>query len=445
MKNINMTSLKIKLLLTTTGASVISGVGSLILTFLIAHLITPSQYGYYSIYVLILNLYFMFFNFGMNISSTYYLSSSQLGIKRLIKIDVMFLILIALATICGMAILEASNGWLFIEHQINIPKSVVIVGFVAGFLFLIFNFVTAVLLGCLQYDNVNVLNVIRVAVPLVVTGLVTFTARTGLSAARSYTVGLAIVVLLSISLLYNYLNKNRHHFIEKKQEEKLSKMLRYGAFVYASNIFHYGSMRGLIFILTSYATAASVGFFSIALTLLDAFLIIPNSLGQLIFPYSSKNKIENADVTFLVRINLLVGGFISIIIYFFSENVLAAALGNTYRTVALVLIYMIPSIIILNIPKILSQVLSGSGKPEYPLLAAIASFIIGGWVSLTIVPKYGVVGASIGIDIISLVTAIITIVGYCRLTQNSWQEFVQPKISDLGRLKEIAFRLLAKA
>ena len=80
-----MSYLRLRHVFTTSASNIAVGLVSLALTVLVARSLTPQENGYYSEFLLIFNLYYFFFNFGMGPSFTYYLSSGKLEFTDLIR------------------------------------------------------------------------------------------------------------------------------------------------------------------------------------------------------------------------------------------------------------------------------------------------------------------------------------------------------------------------
>jgi O-antigen/teichoic acid export membrane protein len=200
-------------------------------------------------------------------------------------------------------------------------------------------------------------------------------------------------------------------------------------------------MRGLLLILSYYYDPEYVGFFSLSLVLLETVLVIPGVVGQLLFPQSSSPQFNHGLTDTIMRLNVYVGFLTIIGVIFLAPLIIGLIFDLKYQPVATALIHLTPSIVLLGVPRILSQVLSGQGHPEYPLYAAIISFFLGGALAFLSIPAYGVTGAAWITNFVSMVTAIITVYGYTRLRGVSIEEVFRPKNSDLELVSRSLRRL----
>lgn len=423
--------LRLRHVLTTTGATLVGGGLSLLLTLLVARLLTPLQNGHYAQFSLVFNLYYILINFGLGPASTYFISSGQVGERRVTLVNVKMVSAIGVISLLLGMLLGMGNFWHWIERQFNIPQKILVLGSIAGFLLFVFNQCIAILMGKKRFDTVNLLNLLKMALPLPAIGVAMLVLFDETGFAFATMLALAAVCIVSTS----YVLRGTPHTppeLQKKTIGLTRSIFRYGGLVYASNVLHYLAMRGLLMIVSYYYAPEYVGFFSIALVLLEAVLIIPSAVGQLIFPQSSSPQFNYGLTDTIMRLNVYVGLLTIIGVILLAPPIIGLFLGPKYQLVAVACAHLTPSILLLAVPRILSQVLSGQGHPEYPLYAAALSFFSGGLLAFWSIPAYGVVGAAWVINFVSAVTAIVTVYGYTRLRGVSVTEVFRPRQSDFN-------------
>jgi O-antigen/teichoic acid export membrane protein len=218
-------------------------------------------------------------------------------------------------------------------------------------------------------------------------------------------------------------------------------VLRYGGYVYGANLLHYVATRGLLIILSYFYAAEHVGFFSVALVLVETVLVVPSVVGQLLFPQSSKASFDYGLTDRIIRFNVYIGLLTIAVVLLLAEPIVEFVLGAAYRPVSVAFVHLTPSILFMAVPRILSYVLSGQGHPEYPLVAAALSLVIGGGVALAIVPSHGIVGAAWAANLISGITAIVTTYGYTHLRGVRVGEVFAPRRSDVGVFRSVLDRV----
>lgn len=424
-----MSTLRLRHIFTTTGTTLLAGGFSLLLTFLVARLLTPLQNGHYSQFSLIFNLYYIFMNFGIGAASTYFISSGKIAARRVAAVNVKMIAAIGLLSLLLGLLLAQGDFWPFVEENFKIPRKIFFLGLLAGYFLLVFNQGIAILLGKQHFDAVNLLNLLKASLPVLAILLAAplIFDETGFSVATVF----AMCAAGAVCIWYVFrVFSGDVSAPQKAGGAKTKAIFSYGCRVYVSNLFHYLAMRGLLMILSYYYAPEYVGFFSIGLVLLEALLVIPSAVGQLIFPQSSSANFNYELTDKVMRLNIYVGLLTIVGVILLASPVIGFLLGTKYQLVATVAIHLTPSILLLAVPRILSQVLSGRGHPEYPLIAACLSFFLGGLLAFWSIPAFGIAGAAWVTNLVSGVTALVTIYGYTSLRGVRIGEVFLPRRSD---------------
>lgn len=419
---------------TTAGATLAGGGLGLLFTLLAARLLAPSENGHYAQFVLIFNLYYILLNFGLGPASTYFISSGQVREQRVVSVNVKAVGAIGVVSAACMAVLWLGDGGQWVEAHFKIPPVMLFTGVAAGFFLLVFNQALAILVGKKSFDMVNLLNVLKTALPFPVVGLVLLVLAAEAGFAVATLVSLVIASLLGMRLVAR--NLEHAPAARPAADAGMTRFIfRYGLQAYAANVLHYIAMRGLLIILSYHYAPEYVGFFSIALVLLETLLVIPGVIGQLIFPHSSNPQFDYALTDMIMRLNVYIGLITVVGVLWLAPWAIGWILGAKYGPVATALMHMTPSIVLLAVPRILSSVLSGRGHPEYPLIAAVISFVIGGFLAFWSVPAYGPAGAAWITNFVSGVTAAVTVIGYIRVRNVGFSEVFFPRWADFKSVK----------
>jgi len=359
-------------------------------------------------------------------------------------------VLAALACLVLFAGLASHHwGWSeSLDRLLKIPASMLYSGLAAGTLLLSCNQVLAILMGSHRYDLVNILNVSRAAITLLVVGLITLLWNASIiSIAVVHTTGFALALALALWTSRKVLSGQSSDSPSDSPlvpEAGLRSMLGYGGLVYLSNILHYLAMRGLLLLLSYYSAPELVGFFSLALILLEVTLLFPSAIGQLVFPQSSTNGFDHRKLETMLRLNLYVSLLFVLFIVLLAKPVILLLIGAPYAPVAQVLVHLSPSIILLAVPRILSQLLSGQGHPGYPLFAAAISLALGTMLAVWAIPNWGIVGAAWVANLVSAITAAVTVFGYSRVHGVQIRQFLRPRYQDWLGMQRLAMKLVGR-
>lgn len=430
--------------LSTTGATLISGGFGLVLTLLVARSLTPDQNGHYAQFVLVFNIVYIALNLGLGPASTFFVASRRASVWSVSLIN--FYVLAALACLVLFAGLASHHwGWSeSLERLLKIPTSMLYSGLAAGMLLLSCNQVLAILMGSHRYDLANILNVSRAAITLLFVSLITLLWNVSIiSIAVIHTTGFALALALALWASRKVLS-GQSSDSPRVPEAGLRSMLGYGGLVYLSNILHYLAMRGLLLLLSYYSAPELVGFFSLALILLEVTLLFPSAIGQLVFPQSSTDGFDHRKLETMLRLNLYVSLLFVLCIVLLAKPVILLLIGAPYAPVAQVLIHLSPSIILLAVPRILSQLLSGQGHPGYPLFAAAISLALGTMLAVWAIPNWGIIGAAWVANLVSAITAAVTVFGYSRVHGVQIRQFLRPCHQDWLGIQRLAMKLVGR-
>lgn len=160
-----------------------------------------------------------------------------------------------------------------------------------------------------------------------------------------------------------------------------------------------------------YVSTEYVGYYAAAYSFLTALYLIPRAMSLALFPsfsyhygkndYGIITKILNQSTRWLSIIILLLGG----ITVFLSKNILQILFGSEYTNASLTLQILILSACtsIVAIPAVNS--LSGTKYVKIPNIAGVLSLISCLVLWPFLIPKYGIVGTSVGFLVSTIVTS----------------------------------------
>jgi O-antigen/teichoic acid export membrane protein len=426
--------LRLRHILSTSAASIVGGGLGLVLAFAVARLLTPAENGHYAQFSVVMNLVFIGLNFGLGTASTYYLASGRLTLASIVRLNLRFTVVVAGSIGAVAALLLATRLGEAAARGAGMPLPILCIGLVAGALLLAVIHVAAILFGAHRYDRANLVNVMRsgAALPLVVAAA----ALTGSSVpvATAHAATLALVLMAALAMLPRAPQSST---AGAAGGAGVRELLRFGGQAYLSNLLHFAAMRGLLIVLSATTDAEQVGYFNLALLILEALLLLPSAIGQLVFPQSSSAAFDRKLVESVLRLNLALGVMMALAALALARPVVRLLLGEPYDAVGSAMLHLAPAVALMTVPRILSQLLTGQGHPEYPLLAAVLSTAGAAGLAWAWVPTHGIAGAAWVCNVVALITAAVTILGYMRTQRTSISELLRPRRSDLGLLARL--------
>lgn len=223
---------------------------------------------------------------------------------------------------------------------------------------------------------------------------------------------------------------------------------------YLGNLTQFLNYRLDLFILGVLAGYAAVGRYTLAVSLGQLIWLLSTSAASVLLPkiaassdgstdeIRAKQAIQNTN-----RLNRLI----------FTASVISALLLGVAASQAIPLLYgeafwpsfpalvlILPGIAVFSTVNILAAYIAGIGKPRLNLLVAVVALIVTVGLDLYLIPRFGILGASLASTASYSVSAILTITLYVRATGSRLREILFPTAEDLGFALELAQPLLKR-
>ncbi len=429
-------------IVTTTLASLIAGIGSFLTIVVVAHVASTVETGRFSQFVIFFNIFYVLTNIGLAQSITYSLAARKRSYSEIRTLQAWFFTgLFGLTT--ALILLVALNTSAHIFTLLQIQPGILIVAMLTGAGYVALNIQQGSLYGLFRYDAVNTLSVVRALLPIPFIAIAALWFHTALIYAVVYLVAMLLVLIAAITW-----SRRKADVVTIATvfsgEFSNEKMVQYGGYVYGANMFHYLSIRGLAFLIGWYGTISEVGFFSIALLLTEGLLLIPNSVGRVVFPNSPDLDLRGRKARLIIKFSFMFGILATLGILLFGRLVITLILGARYLGVYQVMLWMVPALPLLSVAKVLSPIMSGKGAPQIPFAAAVVSFCVSATVGLLILPQKPLIGASVAIDAVALVTFVVMIMGYKRYCGMSLREIIIPSAGEIYKIMSSMRRILSR-
>jgi O-antigen/teichoic acid export membrane protein len=194
--------------------------------------------------------------------------------------------------------------------------------------------------------------------------------------------------------------------------------LRYGLREHVGNIAQRFNLRFDTVLLAALLAPADIGYYSIAVLLAELIWYIPDSIGVVLFPrVASSGRERAAETTMQIhRITFLLTVVLCAVLGLAGHRVIHLLYGAEFLPAYLPLIFLLPGIVGLSAAKILTKFTSGIGKPQYNSFAAICSFTVNIPLLLVLVPRMGILGASVASSTAYILDLIVMVILFRRET-----------------------------
>jgi O-antigen/teichoic acid export membrane protein len=216
----------------------------------------------------------------------------------------------------------------------------------------------------------------------------------------------------------------------------MKETFRYGLKAYTANTVSFINYRFDMFLILYFLSPVELGYYAVAVMIGEKLWYLSMATGTVLFPRIASSPKPDASLTLkTAALNLYIILLAAILLGIFSHLLIGIFYGDVYVFAAEALIFLLPGIVAMAIPKLLMADLSGRGKPEYAMIASLCSLIVNVLLNIILIPVYGILGAAIASSIAYIVAALVFMYYYKRETSVNLRELFILKIGDITRIK----------
>ena len=191
----------------------------------------------------------------------------------------------------------------------------------------------------------------------------------------------------------------------------LRELLGFGLKGYGANLLQFFNYRLDSLIVNGLIGIASVGVYSIAVSMGEVIWYVAGAFGTVMFPHVSSLERREADrITPLVSRNvwfLTLVGVVAMAVV--GRWIIQLVFGQAMLGAVVPLLLLLPGIFSLSGAKILSSYLSGIGRPIYATYISGGSLVLTVILDIALIPKFGIAGAAAASSIVYTITAAATL------------------------------------
>jgi O-antigen/teichoic acid export membrane protein len=217
---------------------------------------------------------------------------------------------------------------------------------------------------------------------------------------------------------------------------------------YLSNVAQFLNYRLDVFIVSMFAGAASLGRYTLAVSLAQLLWLMSNSFASVLLPKVAASNDPNQSVRHSSRVTRL-ALWASIVcgaaLGLFASQAIPLFYGEPFRPSVAALWCILPGIVAFSMVNVLAAHLAGMGKPRLNLLVSCISLVFTITLDLLLIPKFDIIGAAIATTVSYSVSAVLTIYLFVRHTGAPLRDVLLPTGEDFKLLTEIAQPVLRRA
>lgn len=348
--------------------------------------------GIVAMAVLVPAIFALFLSGGLNVANVYYIGQRRFDTAALTANAMMF----ALAA-SGLGALVAAL--LYATGALNkalpgIPLGLLGLSMLSLPFVLLNSYFNGILQGLQKITAVNRVSLLTRGSTLLLTVLLVLVLRWGLTGAVLAVFGSAVITLLALMRL---LRGHGADFRPRWNPLVAKTTLKFGLRGYIANVLQYFNYRLDLFLVNLFLGPAGVGIYTVSVAMGEMLWYLPNAVSFVIFPKAA-NSSHAAMNRFTPRVfratlGLTALGAIALAIVGrpFINIVYTSAFSSAYGP----MLALLPGIVLLGGGKVLTNEIAGRGYPQYNSIASGVSLLATVALDLLLIPRYGVLGASL--------------------------------------------------
>jgi O-antigen/teichoic acid export membrane protein len=207
--------------------------------------------------------------------------------------------------------------------------------------------------------------------------------------------------------------------------------LRLAVPAHASNMAGYLNARMDALIIAAFLPPVDLGFYVIALSLVDRMWILPGAVSSVLLPHLTNSRSRDPALTAVLARHVMVWTAAASVAIFVSADMLVRILYSPrFSPTVAPLRWLLLGVVPLSGAKVLLAELLALQKPRYNLWASSAAAVFSVLANLLLVPRMGITGAALSSSLTYSLLSALLIGYYLKQTHLSWTALV-PRGSDL--------------
>lgn len=287
------------------------------------------------------------------------------------------------------------------------------------------------LLGRKRVVPYSLIRVIRRGVLLAVIVAAAAIARLSLDVALV----LNLVALVTTAIVIVWVAATDGIVGSRPSRALLAEELRFGTRALPGSLAERLQLRADSFLINIILGVRETGIYSVTSGLAETLWYVPNALGTVMFsravdPTADAGRIASV----LTRTTLAVALATAIPAFILGPRLVRVVYGAQFADAGVALRLILPGIVAYSVVAVLSRYITGRGKPGTGTLILIAGLAVNIAINLVLIPRYGIVGAAAASSVSYLVTAVLTLVVFHRMSGRGWFETLVIRRSDMVAL-----------
>jgi O-antigen/teichoic acid export membrane protein len=217
--------------------------------------------------------------------------------------------------------------------------------------------------------------------------------------------------LMNVFAFAWYLRRHGAEFTPRWDRAVMQETLLFGLRGYFGNILQFFNYRLDVFIVNFFLGPVSVGIYSVATKLAELVWYFPNAVSFVIFPKSAATEAQemNRFTPRVFQATILISVLASLALAFVARPLISFIYTNAFRDAYWPLLALLPGVILLGAGRVLTSDIAGRGYPQYNSISSATTLVLTIVLDLMLIPRFGILGASIASSIAYTFTFLMTL------------------------------------
>jgi O-antigen/teichoic acid export membrane protein len=393
---------------------------------IIARVLGPEGKGAYSLIILVPALLALLGNLGISFANVYFggkwrhkwtdLSSNSLVSALALGIVLAFAFLAYFFIANPTFLRDIEPRWLALT-TVAVPLSLLVTYF------------TSILLGQNRIKEYNLVYLAQSGALLILVLILSLAVKGGVFGTVVAWASATLVAAIIAILLVHRTTSIKWSFYPQLFRDSI----KFGIKGYLGNVIQFLNYRLNMFLVVFFMDVTFVGYYSISVAMAEALWYLPGAVGTVIFARTPGMKAEEANVSTprICRNTLFLTVIAGFLVFLLGRYIILLLFGSAFLPALKPLWILLPGVVAFSIPKVLANEIAGRGKPIVGTIYAGASLAVNVPLNILLIPRMGISGAALASTISYIVSALVVLAFFIRVSKNSWVDTILLKREDL--------------
>ncbi len=315
------------------------------------------------------------------------------------------LFLMALSWVSVLSLIGAFLFHLFEQEDFSL------LFFVISFVLGVYSFYNSVYIGDQRIGLYNALTVLQPVLALVFMLLVYWTVD---DSCRAYFIGYALSA--SVLAIYSFVKENGKEKWERFTKEEFFQSLKFGFQTQLSDFLQFFNARLSYYFLAYYVGNASVGVFSICVSLSEAMLVVGRSISMVQYSRLLEQNTDKEEArkgtNQVLKLCFFVTSGVLVVVNCLPAQLYVWVFGPEFESVKMLLLCLSPGILLGSLADIIGHYFSAMGQLRVLVVKSLVGVFVTMALSMIIISKWQIEGAVIVNLTANVVTSLVLFLSY---------------------------------